>query len=79
MTRPAIPPPPPAPRDTVPTPPPDCDDLPWPDGEPASGVRSILSPETAARLHAEWEAAMAPSDPRSPWADCYALDAEASL
>lgn len=76
--RPAIPPPPS--RDTVPTPPPpDCDDMPWPDGEPASGIRPILSPATIASLHAQWEAAMAPSDPRSPWADDLALDAEASL
>lgn len=79
--RPAIPPPP---RDTVPTPPPpDCDDMPWPDGEPASGVRPVIDAATAERLRAEW-AALAADDARDPlafdpWADSYAIDREAGL
>ena len=74
--RPAIPPPPPA-YPTVPTPPPSgCDDLPWPDGEPASGTRTIID---AARLRAEWEREQAHLDTiaPAPRALDYALDAEA--
>ena len=76
--RPAIPPPPP--RDTLPTPPPSgCDDLPWPDGEPASGIRPVITADTAARLRAEWEREQSHIDTiaPAPWADSYALDAEA--
>lgn len=71
--RPAIPPPPS--RDTVPTPPPeDCAGLPF-DGEPASGVRSVLPFAVAEAMRAEWAATA--SEPADPWALDHALDAEA--
>ena len=69
--RPCIPPPPP-PRDTLPSPAPDLDDL---DGEPADSGIHVIDPQRAAEMRAEW-AALAATDPAPPaWA---VLDAETS-
>ena len=71
---PAIFPPPPPALPTMPCAPPEgCEE--WPlDGEPASGVR-VIPAAVADQLRAEWAAlATVPAD---PWADSYALDAEA--
>lgn len=72
--RPCIPPPPP-PRDTLPSPAPDLDDLDDLDGEPADSGVWVIDPQRAADMRAEW-AALAATDPAPPaWA---VLDAETS-
>jgi hypothetical protein len=50
--RPCIP-PPPDPRDTLPSPAPDLDDL---DGEPADSGVHVIDPQRAAQMRAEWAA-----------------------
>ena len=77
---PAIYPPPPPALPTMPCAPPEgCEESgEWPlDGVLASGMNAIIPPGTTIQMLQSWETEVAERVPADPWADSYALDAEA--